>query len=88
MYEVSANINNVGIIEVPLTEQFELDIDGILSHPAKAVFICSPNNPTGNRFQNVERLLSEFKGIVVVDEAYIDFCDHRDSPKRCRSTPT
>ncbi len=75
MYEVSANIHNVALVEVPLTEQFELDIDTILAHPAKVVFVCSPNNPTGNRLKNVERLLREFKGIVVVDEAYIDFCD-------------
>lgn len=76
MYEVSANINDVELIEVPLTEEFELDIDAILAHPAKIVFVCSPNNPTGNRLKNVERLLRAFKGIVVVDEAYIDFCDH------------
>ena len=75
MYEVSANIHNVEIIEVPLTDQFELNIEEILSHPAKIVFVCSPNNPSGNRLQNVERLLSEFNGIVVVDEAYIDFCN-------------
>ncbi len=76
MYEVSAHIHDVELVEVPLTEQFELDVDAILSHPAKLVFVCSPNNPTGNRLQNVERLLREFRGIVVVDEAYIDFCDH------------
>ena len=61
---------------MPLTEQFELNVDEILAHPAKLLFVCSPNNPTGNRLQNVERLLHEFRGIVVVDEAYIDFCDH------------
>lgn len=75
MYEVSANIHNVALVEVPLTDQFELDIDTILTHPAKVVFVCSPNNPTGNRLKDVERLLREFKGIVVVDEAYIDFSD-------------
>lgn len=74
MYEVSANINNVEVIHLPLTNQFELEIDKILSTPAKCVFVCSPNNPTGNRLQNVERLLREFQGIVIVDEAYIDFC--------------
>lgn len=73
MYEVSANINNVEIIRVPLTKQFELEIDNILSYQAKCVFVCSPNNPTGNSLKNVERLLREFKGIVIVDEAYIDF---------------
>lgn len=73
MYEVSANINNVEVIRVPLTDQFELDIDKILSYPAQCIFVCSPNNPTGNSLQNVEWLLREFRGIVVVDEAYIDF---------------
>ncbi len=76
MYEVSANIHNVELVKVSLTEQFELNVDEILAHPAKLVFVCSPNNPTGNRLHNVERLLHEFRGIVVMDEAYIDFCDH------------
>lgn len=75
MYEVSANINNVNIIRVPLNSEFELNIDEILSHNAKCIFICSPNNPTGNSLKNVEKLLNEFNGIVVVDEAYIDFRD-------------
>lgn len=74
MYEVSAGINDVEVVEVPLTTDFQLDIDGILQQQAKVVFICSPNNPTGNLLQDVERLLREFNGIVVVDEAYIDFC--------------
>jgi histidinol-phosphate aminotransferase len=73
MYEVSANINNVEVIQVPLNDQFELDIDKILSHRAQCIFVCSPNNPTGNRLQNIERLLREFQGIVIIDEAYIDF---------------
>ncbi len=76
MYEVSAHIHDVELVEVPLTEQFELDVDEILTYPAKLLFVCSPNNPTGNRLQNVERLLQEFQGIVVLDEAYIDFCNH------------
>ena len=73
MYEVSANINNVEVIHVPLTDDFELNIDEILSHHARCLFVCSPNNPSGNRLKNVQRLLDEFEGIVVVDEAYIDF---------------
>lgn len=74
MYEVSANINNVGTIKVPLTENFQLDIDEILNQKeAKAVFICSPNNPTGNNLEDINKLLSNFKGLVIVDEAYIDF---------------
>ena len=77
MYEVSANINNVEVIDVPLTEDFELNIGEILSHDARCLFVCSPNNPSGNRLKNVERLLEEFRGIVVVDEAYIDFCNDK-----------
>ena len=73
MYEVSANINNVKVISVPLTNRFELDMDKILPLSARCIFICSPNNPTGNSLQNTEQLLREFRGIVVVDEAYIDF---------------
>lgn len=75
MYEVSANINDVGIISVPLSDDFQLSIEEILKHDdAKCVFVCSPNNPTGNRLYNIEKLLQQFNGIVVVDEAYIDFC--------------
>ena len=77
MYEVSANIHNVEVVRVPLTDSFEMNIDEILAHPAQCLFVCSPNNPSGNRLQNVERLLEEFQGIVVVDEAYIDFCAER-----------
>lgn len=74
MYKVSANINNVGIISIPLTDNFQLNIDDILSQQdAKAVFICSPNNPTGNNLNEIEHLLLNFNGLVVVDEAYIDF---------------
>lgn len=73
MYEVSARINNVEVIEVPLTDNFELQMDLILQQSAKCIFVCSPNNPSGNSLQGVEQLLDAFQGIVVVDEAYIDF---------------
>ena len=75
MYEVSANINNVNIIRIPLNDEFELNTELILSESAKCIFICSPNNPTGNDLKNIEVILNQFKGIVVVDEAYIDFSD-------------
>ncbi len=79
MYEVSANINAVEIIEVPLTADFELDIEKILPHLTnpnlKLIFLCSPNNPTSNTLnvKNIETILKTFKGIVVIDEAYQDF---------------
>ncbi|MDR1518221.1 MAG: histidinol-phosphate transaminase [Dysgonamonadaceae bacterium] len=74
MYEVSAHINDVEIITVNLSSDFQLDIDEILKYWAKCVFVCSPNNPTGNRLERIHELLEHFEGIVVVDEAYIDFC--------------
>ena len=78
MYEVSANINDVEIRKVNLTEDFQLDVDGILGatdQNTKLLFICSPNNPTGNNMKrkDVELLLNNFPGIVIIDEAYINF---------------
>jgi len=78
MYTVSADINDVAVKEVPLTSEFQLDADGVLdsiSSSTKLIFICSPNNPTGNLMhrQDVVRLAEEFDGILVVDEAYIHF---------------
>lgn len=78
MYEVSGNINNVGIKKVNLTPDFQLDVPGILDvvdANTKLLFICSPNNPTGNNMNrnDVEVLLNNFPGIVVIDEAYINY---------------
>jgi len=78
MYEVSANINDVAIKRVPLTEDYQLNLDGIaeaIDEKTKLIFICSPNNPTGNSMNrdDVETLLANFNGLVVVDEAYINF---------------
>jgi histidinol-phosphate aminotransferase len=78
MYQVSANINDVEARNVPLTEDFQLNLEGIaeaIDEHTKLVFICSPNNPTGNSMDrtDVETLLANFGGIVVVDEAYINF---------------
>ncbi len=78
MYQVSADINNVAIKKVNLTNDYQLDVDAILAAVdahSKILFICSPNNPTGNSVDrnDIETLIQSFKGIVVVDEAYIDF---------------
>ncbi len=78
MYEVSANINNVAYKKVNLTIDYQLDLDGIaeaIDAHTKLIFICSPNNPTGNsiRRQDIETIVVNFDGIVVVDEAYINF---------------
>lgn len=78
MYQVSADIADVGIRSVSLTPDFQPDVDAILAaadEHSKILFICSPNNPTGNDVElaRIRRLCAQFKGIVVVDEAYIDF---------------
>ncbi len=82
MYEVSANINNVAVRPVLLTEDFQLNVDTALKaidKNTKLIFICSPNNPSGNmmREKDVEALVKSFNGLVVLDEAYIDFAENR-----------
>lgn len=78
MYQVSADINNVEVRKVNLTTDYQLDVDRILAavdDHTKILFICSPNNPTGNSIDrtDIETLVQQFKGVVVIDEAYIDF---------------
>jgi histidinol-phosphate aminotransferase len=78
MYKVLAGINAIENKEVLLTESFELNVEKILeaiNSSTKAIFLCSPNNPTGNSFSktHIETLLNNFHGLLVVDEAYIDF---------------
>lgn len=81
MYRVSAEINDAELIEVTLNKQFQIDLEATLPYLAdeklKMIIICSPNNPTGNliRPEEIETLLAQFQGIVVIDEAYIDFAD-------------
>lgn len=80
MYKVAAAMNDVELREVELRENFELPTDELLAaadEHTKAIFLCSPNNPTGNSFPREEmlRLVDEFEGLVVVDEAYIDFAE-------------
>ena len=81
MYEVSASVNDVQIIKVPLNQSFQIDIQKVTpllsDRNLKLIFICSPNNPTGNSINtsDVEFILSQCSGIVVIDEAYIDFSD-------------
>lgn len=79
MYEVYANINAVELITLPLDSLFQIDttlVESYLSDESvKLMFICSPNNPTGNLMdrQTIVQLLEQFKGIIILDEAYIDF---------------
>ena len=78
MYEVSANINDVDIKKAPLLNTFQLDLvhlENLADANTKIIWLCSPNNPTGNLLnrQDVEAVLNNFNGIVVIDEAYINF---------------
>lgn len=79
MYEVCANINNVEVLKIPLIENFQPDVKKIIkigdNPKVKVIFLCSPNNPTANLINKglVFEILNNFKGIVVIDEAYIDF---------------
>lgn len=80
MYKVAADINDIALTKVPLGEDFSLPVDELLAAcdaRTKLIFLCSPNNPTGNSFGEscIRTILENFRGIVVVDEAYIDFSE-------------
>jgi histidinol-phosphate aminotransferase len=82
MYERSANINDVFVKRVPLLRNFQLDLESvseITTASTKLIFLCSPNDPTGNSLdrEDVEVILNNFEGIVVIDEAYINYSRHR-----------
>lgn len=78
MYEVCANINDVSIKKINLLPGFQLDVKGIMNAidgNTKLIFICSPNNPTGNNMNrdDIELIINNFSGLVIIDEAYINF---------------
>ncbi len=78
MYEVGANINDIEIRKAPLLEDYQLNvahIEQLVNERTKIIWICSPNNPTGNSLDriDIETILNHFDGLVVVDEAYINF---------------
>ena len=82
MYEVCAEMNDVKVKKVNLTKDYQLDIDAIeaaIDPSTKLIFICSPNNPTGNSINraDVEIILNNFDGIVVIDEAYINYAKQK-----------
>lgn len=92
MYKVLAGINNIENREVLLTENFQPDVQTILKQAdenSKLLFLCSPNNPTGNSFSEAKiiRLLEDFNGLVVMDEAYIDFSDSPSWTKKLEEYP-
>jgi histidinol-phosphate aminotransferase len=82
MYEVCAEMNDVGVRKVPLLENFQLNLEAIekaIDANTKLIFVCSPNNPTGNSINrnDVEVLLNNFDGLVVIDEAYINYAKQK-----------
>nr|WP_237706940.1 histidinol-phosphate transaminase [Ochrovirga pacifica] len=92
MYDVSANLNNISIKEVPLKENFQPNVAKILETVdanTKVIFLCSPNNPSGNLFDyaNVKAIVEGFNGLVVVDEAYIDFASEPSWIRRLEKYP-
>tara|TARA_R110000868_G_scaffold348409_4_gene609496 strand:+ start:6197 stop:7240 length:1044 start_codon:yes stop_codon:yes gene_type:complete len=92
MYEVLANLNAIKTIKVPLSETFQPNVNEIISSAnsnTKLLFLCSPNNPTGNSFltNDIEQLLKTFNGIVVIDEAYIDFSEQQSWLHRLEEFP-
>ena len=92
MYKVCAEMNDVTYKTVNLTDDFQLPVEALLSatdHHTKLLFICSPNNPTGNDFRlsDMEQLLCRFEGLVVIDEAYIDFSERPSFLQRLKDYP-
>ena len=92
MYTVLANVNAIENRRVLLNDAFQPKVDQILEatdNNSKVLFLCSPNNPTGNSFSidKVEELLLKFKGLVVIDEAYIDFSEHKSWLERLSEFP-
>ncbi len=82
MYEVCAEMNNVAVKKVSLTENFQLDLSAIekaIDATTKLIFVCSPNNPTGNSINrnDIEVILNNFDGLVVIDEAYINYAKQK-----------
>ena len=91
MYKVSAAVNGCGVIEIPLLSNFQIDfpltIQALQNNEVKVLFVCSPNNPTGNIINNIDALLQHFNGIVVADEAYIDFAEEESLIEKINTRP-
>ncbi len=93
MYQVAADINDSELIKLPLNDEFQINKEVLKPYlndgKLKLIFICSPNNPTGNCFNeaDIEFILENFKGIVIIDEAYIDFSDKKSWSKSFQEFP-
>ncbi len=85
MYRFAVSLQRAKLVEVPLKEDFSLDVNSLLSKATpktRVLFLCSPNNPTANQFRidDIKFLVESFPGIVVVDEAYVEFADYSVTP--------
>lgn len=92
MYEVSANINDIELRKAPLLDDFQLNlahIETLVDANTKLIWICSPNNPTGNSINrnDIETILNNFNGLVVIDEAYINFSRHKSFTQQLADYP-
>ena len=92
MYKVLAGLNEIEDREVVLMKNFQPDVEAILEEvdeQTKLIFLCSPNNPTGNSFSEtaVEKILKDFSGLVIIDEAYIDFSAEKSWLERLKEFP-
>jgi histidinol-phosphate aminotransferase len=92
MYEVSAHINDVDIRKAPLLPDFQLDLvhlENLIDTNTKIIWLCSPNNPTGNSLNrtDIEMVLNNFSGIVVIDEAYINFARQKSFVQELKEYP-
>jgi histidinol-phosphate aminotransferase len=92
MYEVYAHINDVDVKEVPLLQNFQLNLEALeqaIDENTKLIFFCSPNNPTGNSMEreDIEMVINNFDGIVVIDEAYINFSRNRSFLSELKDYP-
>ena len=92
MYKVCAEVNAVNVQQVLLTPEFDLDLDAIpttFDATTKVIFLCSPNNPTGNLLSRdyIVEVLKRFYGLVVIDEAYIDFTKSKSFVNELKKYP-
>src|SRR5258706_7129306 len=92
MYEVAAGINDIAVLRASLTSTFALDVDAVFNvanENTKVIFLCSPNNPTGNLMarEAILNIASDFNGIIIVDEAYIHFSGERSLTSEINNYP-
>lgn len=92
MYKVCADINDIEVREIPLTLSYQINVASVkaaIDAHTKAIWICSPNNPTGNTIfsKDIIEILTTFDGIVVIDEAYIDFAPDKSFTQKLKDYP-